>query len=106
LDADRKVGANDAVVRQVRRLTVNVSSWALILGALLALSSCATPPPTVDIPVGISCLPAAVPARPASNSNADLKAMDDERLVLVIAQERLELLVYSAKAEAVIQGCK
>ena len=73
---------------------------------LLLVAGCATPPPTVEIPVAVSCLPTAVPARPAIISNADLKALDDEGLVLTIAAERLSLIGYSAQAEAVIQACK
>jgi len=76
-------------------------------GLFLVLTvGCATPPPTVEIPIAISCLPQAVPARPAVSSNADLKALDDEGLVLTIAAERLSLIGYSAQAEAVIQACK
>jgi len=76
--------------------------------AFLLLAGCATEPlpPTAKVPVGVTCLPPKVPARPAVSSNADLKALDDEGLVLTIAAERLSLIGYSAQAEAVIQACK
>jgi len=80
-----------------------------MLACLSLLAGCATEqlPPTANIPVGVTCLPADAPKqKPATVSNGELKAMDDETLVLTIAAERLALLVYSAKAEAVISACR
>ena len=79
--------------------------FSLLCGTAI-LAGCATPPPTVEIPVAVSCLPKNAPAKPATSTNAALKAMDDEKLVLTIAAERLDLISYAAEADAAIQACK
>lgn len=78
-------------------------AWIL---AILTLAGCAEAPVAVKIPVPVSCLPAGVPARPAMAENAALKAMDDRKMLLTIAAERLEQGAYAAQAEALIQGCR
>lgn len=77
---------------------------ALLLACLTV--GCATPPPTAEIPVAVSCVPPGAPDRPAVSSNPELRAMTDERLVLTIAAERLDLISYSAQADAVIRACR
>ena len=88
------------------KLAKTGAKMAFLSTFALAATGCSTPPPTVSVPVAISCLPAATPSKPATSSNAELAAMTDERLVLTIAAERLDLIFYSAKADAVIQACK
>ena len=81
----------------------------VFITACLLLAGCATeqPPPTANIPVGVTCLPPDYPKqKPTTVSNGELKAMDDQGLLLTIATERLELIGYAAKAEAVISACK
>ena len=80
----------------------------LLLCCLAALAGCATEAPlprTVEVPVRVPCVKDA-PALPAVKANAELAALGDEALVLTIAAERLELLGYALKADAVISGCR
>ncbi len=46
------------------------------------------------------------PTLPAVSSNAALAKLDDYALILVIAAERGDLLVYGKQAEQIIQNCK
>lgn len=71
-------------------------------------SGCATEPslPSASIPVAVSCVPQDAPTFPPLRSNAELKALDDRRIVLALAEERLSLLGYSKRAEAVINACR
>lgn len=77
-----------------------------VLLAAAILSGCATSPTTAMIPVAASCVPADAPSRPAVSDNAALKALGDEQLVLTIASERLDLISWSAQAEAIISACR
>jgi hypothetical protein len=72
----------------------------------LLLSSCASLPTTVQVPVTVSCLPSEVPALPPVLDNPALQRLDDATLILTIAAERLDLLSYARQAEAVISACR
>jgi hypothetical protein len=72
---------------------------------LLALSGCAAQEVVVKVPVAVPCV-REVPQRPAMASRDQLLAMDDERLLLIIAAERLEQGAYSAQAEALLSACR
>jgi len=66
---------------------------------------CATPP-TASMPTPVRCAPADSPSPPATTANADLAKLGDRELVLTIASERLDLIVYSQAADAIIRACK
>lgn len=76
---------------------------ALILLALL--TGCGTVREVVRVPVPVPCV-VDLPAEPRISTDAELRAMSDYRLVLVIARERLELLGYSAEMRAAAEGCR
>jgi len=54
----------------------------------------------------VRCAPADSPSPPATTDNADLAKLDDRNLVLRIASERLDLIDYAGKADAIIQACR
>lgn len=72
----------------------------------MLLTGCATPPAAVvRVPVPVPCV-VELPPSPAISSDAELRAMSDYRLVLVIARERLQLLGYSAEVRAAAEACR
>ncbi len=71
----------------------------------LTAQGCATAP-TASMPTPVACAPKDSPSLPATTSNADLAKLDDRKLVLTIASERLDLIDYAGKADAVIQACR
>lgn len=77
----------------------------LILACVLALSGCANLA-SVFMPTPVACAPKDSPSPPKTVSNDLLSKLDDYHMILVIAEERLELITYAAKADAVIQACK
>lgn len=77
----------------------------LLILCCIAISGCATSP-TASIPVPVRCAPADSPSPPATTDNADLAKLDDRNLVLRIASERLDLIDYAGKADAIIQACR
>jgi len=60
----------------------------------------------VFFPTPVACAPKNSPTPPKVVSDALLAKMDDYHMVLIIAAERLELIDYAGKADAVIQACK
>ena len=60
----------------------------------------------IMFPTPVACAPKDSPVAPKTVSNSVLSKMDDYHTVLVIAAERLELIDYAGKADAVIQACK
>lgn len=82
-------------------------------GALLALvfaAGCATDRPLeipreVKVVVPVPCVTEPV-ARPAFVTDGELAAMDDYRLVISLAADRLARIQYEARLEAVIAGCR
>ena len=83
------------------------------LFAVLLLSACATPPevitkppPSIDVPVAVSCLPAERPARPATFSDRELAALDDYKLVLGLRRDALQLRTYTRELEALLKACE
>jgi ABC-type uncharacterized transport system auxiliary subunit len=82
------------------------SLWVLAALLILALlAGCASPQTvTVRVPVPVPCV-VELPAEILVSSDAELRAMSDYRLVLVIARERLQLLGYSAELRAAASGC-
>ncbi len=81
-----------------------------IASVLLLLTACETfippPPQIVSVPIGISCLPATLPQRPKTSTDAELSAIDDYKFTLEIFIERRKLLDYSGELEAVIGACR
>ena len=78
----------------------------LILPAVLLLAGCSTPAPTViRVPVPVPCV-VELPAEPRISTDAELRAMSDYRLILVIARERLHLLGYAGEIRAAAEGCR
>lgn len=69
------------------------------------LSGCATAP-TASAPTPVACAPKDSPTVPATTQNAELAKLDDYKLVLTIAADRLSLIDYAGKADAVIQACR
>ena len=63
-------------------------------------------PSSVDVPVGVSCLPATMPTRPEIFSDADLLTMDDFRLVIALRQNAARLGDYLNELEAVLRACR
>ena len=83
------------------------------LFAALLLTACATPPevitkppPSVDVPVAVSCLPADRPARPATFTDRELAQLDDYKLVLGLRRDTLHLRAYPAELEALLKACQ
>lgn len=81
--------------------------------AVLLLSGCATapevvtrPPPSIDVPVAVSCLPAERPARPATFTDRELAQLDDYKLVLGMRRDTLQLRAYTAELEALLKACQ
>jgi hypothetical protein len=73
---------------------------------LSLLTGCATPAPTVvRVPVPVACV-VDLPPAPVITPDSELRAMNDYRLILVIARERLQLLGYSAELRASTEGCR
>lgn len=69
------------------------------------LSGCASLQ-SAFMPTPVPCAPKDAPAKPQTLPDALLKKMDDYHLVLVIQHERLVLIDYAGKADAIIQACK
>ena len=78
---------------------------ALMILCCAAIAGCATAP-TASMPTPVRCAPDNSPTVPAFTEKADLAKLDDRTLVLTIASERLDLIDYAGKADAVIQACK
>ncbi len=80
---------------------------ALALTALLV--GCATRlemPKEVRVAVPVACIaPADRPAKPTLMADGDILALDTYRATWALWGERLELLGYAAKLEAVVEGC-
>jgi uncharacterized lipoprotein YajG len=81
------------------------SAVSLLLVALLAGCATSQEPLQVRVPVPVPCV-VELPAEPVIVADAELRAMSDYRLVLVIARERLQLLSYSAEIRAAAEGCR
>lgn len=77
----------------------------LLIACCIALSGCAGLKEAF-FPTPVACAPKDSPVPPKTLSNAILSKLDDYHLLLIIAAERLELIDYSGKADAVIQACK
>ncbi len=60
----------------------------------------------VFFPTPVACAPKNSPTPPKVTSNSLLAKMDDYHTVLIIGAERLELIDYAGKADAIIQACK
>jgi hypothetical protein len=74
--------------------------------ALAACSSAVQVPERVSVEVPVACVSAAdVPPRPAVRTEADLMAMDRYRRTLAAWSDLKSLEAYSAKLEAIAQGC-
>jgi hypothetical protein len=84
-------------------------SHCLVIAVVSLVSACQTiapPPQKVSIPIGISCLPSTMPARPAIATEAELALLDDYKWTLAIYLDRRSLLDYSAELEAILGACK
>lgn len=76
---------------------------------LLLLAGCAQAPirevQEVRVPVPVPCVaPADVP-KASFPADSELAALDDYRLVLTLAQDRLARAAHIARLEAVLLGC-
>jgi len=77
--------------------------------ALLLLTACETiqpPPQRVDVPIGVSCLPAKMPVRPQIATESELAQLDDYKWTLAIFLDRRALLDYVGELEAVLLACR
>lgn len=80
--------------------------WLLIL----LLAGCQSAPVTIDrpvrveIPVPIPCI-SSVPVRPATAVDADLKSLDDYRLVLTLWRDLLVLRSHIDVLESLLAPC-
>ncbi len=80
--------------------------WLLIL----LLAGCQAAPVTidrpvrVDVPVPVACL-TSIPARPATTADAELRGLDDYRLVLTIWRDLLVLRGHVSALEALLAPC-
>lgn len=79
---------------------------AACLALLAGCQSMPGMPKTVDVPVAVSCLPAAMPARPAIYTDAELLKMDDFRLVIALQHNAARLGDYLAELEAILIACR
>ncbi len=80
--------------------------WLLIL----LLAGCQAAPVTidrpvrVDVPVPVACL-TSIPARPATTADAELRGLDDYRLVLTLWRDLLVLRSHLDALEALLAPC-
>ena len=58
------------------------------------------------MPTPVACAPKDAPSKPTTLPDSLLAKMDDYHLILIIQQERLTLIDYAGKADAIIQACK
>lgn len=82
----------------------------LLLEALVAfavaLAGCSTIPDQVSVPVPVACIPADdVPEKPAMRSEADLLNMPRGLRTLATWADLWKLHIYSARLEALVEGC-
>lgn len=85
------------------------SRASLYVGPMLALivplTACTTPAPQViRVQVPVPCV-VELPPVPAITTGGELLAMNDYRLLITIARERLVLLSYAEELRASAQGC-
>lgn len=78
----------------------------LAVAALLAGCQSLGLPTRVDVPIAVSCLPAAMPARPDIFTDAQLLAMDDFHLVIALQQNAARLADYLSELEAILVACR
>lgn len=77
--------------------------------AALWLTGCATGPTVpsvVRVPVPTPCLSAPPPERPQTHSEAEILAMTEYEATIITWVERLQLLAYGEKAEALLLACR
>jgi hypothetical protein len=82
------------------------SLLSMIVVTITGCETIAPPPQKVSIPIGVSCLPSTMPARPAIATEAELALLDDYKWTLAIFLDRRALLDYSAELEAVLSACR
>lgn len=74
-------------------------------GSLLVvvlLAGCAAP---AAVRVPVACV-ATIPAAPVITADGELAALDDGRLLLTIARERLQLLGHTGELRALLEACR
>lgn len=78
----------------------------VLLLLVCLLWGCATAPQVVEVrvPVPVPCV-TEIPAAPSVTPDERLVAMDDYRLVLTLARERLLLIGHVAELRAVLEAC-
>ena len=84
-------------------------SYLSVCCAAALLASCASVPEgpkELLVPVASSCVPQGTPPAPQTVANQSLRALDDHRLVLTIAAERLDLIAWVRQIEPVLQACR
>ncbi len=84
---------------------------ALLLCTCISLAGCDTMPKApdrlaVNVQIPVPCVDAATPSAPTVSTNAQLKALADDTLVLTLARERLLLASWAAEVTPVLEGCR
>ena len=103
--------APERIQRALGGLVWLVEQWwpLIVTGVLVGLlygcgGGAVTVPETIRVPVPVSCIDAPVP-QPSFTTDAELLAMDDYRLTLSLALDRMVRRVYEARIEAALAGC-
>lgn len=98
--------ALDGYIALLGDLSEMAKSANLAITVCLLAGCASVEPQVVQVPVATSCLPTQIPQIPPTKSDPELASMSDADLVLTIAAERLDLLVYSKQADALLKSCQ
>ena len=77
----------------------------LLILCCIAMQGCAAISSAL-LPTPVRCAPKDAPAKPQTLPDSLLAKMDDYHLALLIQHERLVLIDYAGKADAIIQACR
>jgi hypothetical protein len=80
---------------------------ALLTFAILMLPGCATKSPDAAVPVAVSCVPPATPAKPDVHAPEDIaRAPTGPDRFALLSKDYPKLFGWSLSAGAVIEGCR